>query len=700
MLVLLATLGLAADLDADGVDDALDNCVYIANPNQSDTNADGYGDACAHPTASVGADVIIARGGYIDAGATVGSGVLVVRGTVGAGAQVGNDAVVYGSIAAETPSSGPAIVGTGAVLGHRGTIAPGARIGDHAVIYGPVGTRAVVGDRSIIGRGGELAPLVQVGSDTWLRATVGLSSSIGDRVAIGRAVLGRRVTVHDGVRIGTFVTIGDDAVIGDGARLRWSVTVGDDAQIGADASLAHDAVIGADAIVGQDARVGRNGTVPAGSVLPADAVLVEGQPLAQAEVCTDSLDNDADGAADCMDDDCEPHPACRSESDCSDGLDDDLDGLVDCEDVDCRVLGACPGEVDCADGQDNDGDFREDCRDSDCWGGPDCQVETDCTDRRDNDLDGWVDAYDPDCGPHPESCRDPRGWSDSDLDGLVSRRDPDCVPVVASEADCRDGFDNDGNGLIDCEDAGCATDTSCAEDCLDGIDNDGDGERDCDDIDCAGLPCLVERRVTDGTVLAWSERNHWRDTPFGVNVRGEACLGSNGLHAYAYQTASFRIDMQVEATLRIPNASGPSSSITCAGEVMGAGMAFVGVREYRAADVPMRTLPVRRVDQTKEGRVQASDECSHPDLAREAMLMRIDPRASLVLGSDGVPDAMPTLGSWNVGVPAYWLGADVTSSYLRPRPSNSGCERITVHANRDLEAEWALPAQTHTISSP
>jgi len=34
------------DVDGDGVPDAEDNCVWLANPDQQDTEGDGWGDAC------------------------------------------------------------------------------------------------------------------------------------------------------------------------------------------------------------------------------------------------------------------------------------------------------------------------------------------------------------------------------------------------------------------------------------------------------------------------------------------------------------------------------------------------------------------------------------------------------------------------------------------------------------------------------
>jgi len=57
------------------------------------------------------------------------------------------------------------------------------------------------------------------------------------------------------------------------------------------------------------------------------------------------------------------------ESYCADGLDDDADGLADCADEDCLGVSGCEyaEEVSCADGNDNDGDGDTDCDDRDCW---------------------------------------------------------------------------------------------------------------------------------------------------------------------------------------------------------------------------------------------------------------------------------------------------------------------------------------------
>jgi hypothetical protein len=64
--------------------------------------------------------------------------------------------------------------------------------------------------------------------------------------------------------------------------------------------------------------------------------------------CTNGLDDDGDGAADCGDADCQGFVFCAIASipedtagRCENGEDDDLDGLTDCDDPECQFLGSC-----------------------------------------------------------------------------------------------------------------------------------------------------------------------------------------------------------------------------------------------------------------------------------------------------------------------------------------------------------------------
>jgi hypothetical protein len=59
------------------------------------------------------------------------------------------------------------------------------------------------------------------------------------------------------------------------------------------------------------------------------------------EDCSDGLDNDFDGTADCRDADCFGPPECTVEVECGDGLDNDSDTEVDCDDADCAELPGC-----------------------------------------------------------------------------------------------------------------------------------------------------------------------------------------------------------------------------------------------------------------------------------------------------------------------------------------------------------------------
>ena len=68
MLVITILAALAADTDADAVDDAVDNCLGIANIDQTDTNGDGFGDACADSSAVIDPTATLGHGATVGAG--------------------------------------------------------------------------------------------------------------------------------------------------------------------------------------------------------------------------------------------------------------------------------------------------------------------------------------------------------------------------------------------------------------------------------------------------------------------------------------------------------------------------------------------------------------------------------------------------------------------------------------------------------
>lgn len=178
------------------------------------------------------------------------------------------------------------------------------------------------------------------------------------------------------------------------------------------------------------------------------------------EECTNGMDDDRDGDADCNDFDCDADPAC-TETVCDDGMDNDGDGSTDCADGDCGSFPACDESIQCTDGIDNDEDGDTDCVDFDCDGDPAC-IETDCHDLRDNDDDGRSDCSDSDCEDADPTCVevDCTNFADDDGDGYADCDDGDCTSGC-SEYTCDDGLDDDADGLTDCADSQCTCDPAC-----------------------------------------------------------------------------------------------------------------------------------------------------------------------------------------------------------------------------------------------
>lgn len=159
---------------------------------------------------------------------------------------------------------------------------------------------------------------------------------------------------------------------------------------------------------------------------------------AQEENCSDGLDNDGDGKADCLDLDCAATMVCLGETYCDDQRDDDQDGLTDCADPDCADDTSCM-ESDCSDSIDNDQDGSTDCDDPDCSSVLACQGDHACN------ANGLCDPPYEDrrwCGDCLPDCSLKQG---TNTDFIVTAL---TLPHDSTEAR-QMGLDLDGNGDID-----------------------------------------------------------------------------------------------------------------------------------------------------------------------------------------------------------------------------------------------------------
>ena len=206
---------------------------------------------------------------------------------------------------------------------------------------------------------------------------------------------------------------------------------------------------------------------------------------------------------------------CDGERECSDGLDNNHNGLADCDEWWCvmwdvyrpsgeRICVVPEASIGrCIDGRDDDDDGEWDYFDDGCADlvaaneGLDPRM---CSDLVDNDGDGLVDCEETLCSderhdPYYRYCALPyeicNNGVDDDLDGWKDCEESGCRcnEVEGNRGnECADGEDNDGNGLVDCEESSCITGPApgCAhpEVCDDGFDNDRDELYDLEDEDC------------------------------------------------------------------------------------------------------------------------------------------------------------------------------------------------------------------------
>jgi acyl-[acyl carrier protein]--UDP-N-acetylglucosamine O-acyltransferase len=168
------------DPDHDGVAREIDNCPTRANADQSDTNGDGFGDACVSPT------VFIPSTAQIGANPIIGSGTVINGGvSIGANAEIGANVILSKLVRAGANLS----IGDGTKIDQGAQLGDNVSIGSNVIIDKNVviGSDVVIGDFTIIGAGSQVGSNARIGSNVRLGASV---------------VVAAGAVVPDGARVG------------------------------------------------------------------------------------------------------------------------------------------------------------------------------------------------------------------------------------------------------------------------------------------------------------------------------------------------------------------------------------------------------------------------------------------------------------------------------------------------------------------
>jgi UDP-3-O-[3-hydroxymyristoyl] glucosamine N-acyltransferase len=217
----------SSDIDMDGVGDNGDNCPIVPNADQTDINADGFGDACVDPNTNIDPDAF-GSNPLIDEGVTMGDGsVFGNNADLGAYVTIRRDVTAGDNvfIGANTIVRREATIGDNVEVGTGAILARGSTVGSAATIEANVIVRsgAIVGDQVIVAEG----------------AIVGADASIGDNVNVG-----------EDARVRSGASVGDNVDVGAGSKIRSGATVGSNVQIGANVVIASGVVIGDDVQIG------------------------------------------------------------------------------------------------------------------------------------------------------------------------------------------------------------------------------------------------------------------------------------------------------------------------------------------------------------------------------------------------------------------------------------------------------------------
>jgi NDP-sugar pyrophosphorylase family protein len=247
----------AADVDADGVDDAIDACPTVPS----------------HDVARFAANRACVAGAAASSGATIGAAAQV--GAVSPEVQAMPTSVAGANIGARATIEHGAIVESGVSVGRRATVGANTWIGADSFLAADTFIGHSVGNPG----GGSIESL-----------TLGYGSYVEHDAAIGDGVvIGNLVTLGEGAEIGADSKVGRGARLDAGARVGEGARVGAAAWLGADAFLDDYVTLGAGATVGAGAQIGagvtlrRGAEVFEGAVVPDDAVVRPGRsfPLAQ-----------------------------------------------------------------------------------------------------------------------------------------------------------------------------------------------------------------------------------------------------------------------------------------------------------------------------------------------------------------------------------------------------------------------------------